>query len=111
ETSPESRTLEAVGTVTLALVLFLDAVRMRFDRSPSEWLIPSLVLGPGTILCLLIVAATSHFLFGLGLEASLLLGAVLSSTDPVVVRDVVRDRRIPSSIRQSLTTEAATNDV
>ncbi len=110
-TDPHSKRLEAVGVVTLALVLFLDAVRMRFDRSPSEWLVPSLVLGPGTILCVVLVGATSHFLFGLGVEASLLLGAVLSSTDPVVVRDIVRDRRIPSAIRQSLTTEAATNDV
>src|SRR4030095_5233752 len=62
ETSPESKTLEAVGTVTLALVLFLDAVRMKFDRSPREWLVPSLVLGPGTILTLLIVASAAHWL-------------------------------------------------
>ncbi len=46
ETSAESTTLEAVATVTLALVLFLDAVRMKFDRSPSEWLVPSLVSAP-----------------------------------------------------------------
>ncbi len=110
-TSPESRTLEAVGTVTLALVLFLDAVRMKFDRKPSEWLVPSLVLGPGTILTLVIVAAGAHWLLGLGLASSILLGAILSSTDPVVVRDVVRDKRIPAAVRQSLTTEAATNDV
>ncbi len=110
-TAPHSPTLEAVGVVTLSLVLFLDAVRMKFDRSPSEWLVPSLVLGPGTLLTLLIVAAAAHFLLGLGIAASILLGAVLSSTDPVVVRDVVRDKRIPGAIRQALTTEAATNDV
>ena len=110
-TAPHSPILEAVGTVTLALVLFLDAVRMKFDRSPNEWLVPSLVLGPGTILCLLIVATAAHFLLGLGVTTAILLGAVLSSTDPVVVRDVVRDKRIPGAIRQSLTTEAATNDV
>ena len=110
-TAPDSRTLEAVGTVTLALVLFLDAVRMKFDRKPSEWLVPSLVLGPGTVLTLVIVATGAHFLLGLGLGSSILLGAILSSTDPVVVRDVVRDKRIPGAIRQSLTTEAATNDI
>ncbi len=109
--SPESKTLEAVGTVTLALVLFLDAVRMKFDRSPSEWLVPSLVLGPGTILTLLLVAFAAHFLLGLSLASALLVGAILSSTDPVVVRDIVRDKRIPGAVRQSLRTEAATNDV
>jgi NhaP-type Na+/H+ or K+/H+ antiporter len=111
ETSPESKTLEAVGTVTLALVLFLDAVRMKFDRSPTEWLVPSLVLGPGTILTLLIVTGAAHLLLGLSMASAILIGAILSSTDPVVVRDIVRDKRIPGAVRQSLTTEAATNDV
>jgi len=110
-TAPDSLTLEAVGTVTLALVLFLDAVRMKFHRNPSEWLVPLLVLGPGTVLTLVVVATGAHFLLGLGLASSILLGAILSSTDPVVVRDVVRDKRIPGAVRQSLTTEAATNDV
>jgi sodium/hydrogen antiporter len=110
-TDPHSPVLEAVATVTLALVLFLDAVRMKFDRAPSEWLIPSLVLGPGTLLTVALVATAAHFLLGSGLLMSLLLGAILSSTDPVVLRDVVRDKRIPSALRQGLTTEAATNDV
>lgn len=103
--------LEAVAVVTLALVLFLDAVRMKFDRAPSEWLVPSLVLGPGTLLCVALVATAAHFLLGTGLLFSILLGAILSSTDPVVLRDIVRDKRVPSAIRQALTTEAATNDV
>ena len=111
ETAPDSRTLEAVGTVTLALVLFLDAVRMKFDRAPSEWLVPSLVLGPGTILTIVLVAGAAHWLLGLSLASAVLVGAILSSTDPVVVRDIVRDKRIPGALRQSLTTEAATNDV
>ena len=109
--SPHSPTLEAVAVVTLALVLFLDAVRMKFDRASSEWLVPSLVLGPGTILCLAVVATSAHFLLGMGLAPSLLLGAILSSTDPVVVHDIVRDKRIPGAIRQALTVEAATNDL
>ena len=52
--TPHSPLLEAVAVVTLSLVLFLDAVRMKLDRSSSEWLVPSLVLGPGTLLTLLI---------------------------------------------------------
>jgi NhaP-type Na+/H+ or K+/H+ antiporter len=108
---PHSPLLEAVAVVTLSLVLFLDAVRMKFDRSASEWLVPSLVLGPGTLLCLLLVATAAHFLLGTGIAASILIGAILSSTDPVVVRDIVRDQRIPGAVRQALRVEAATNDV
>src|SRR5262245_10695257 len=69
--APDSAVLEAVAVVTLSLVLFLDAVLMKFDRAPREWLVPSLVLGPGTLLCLALVAVASHFLFGLGLSASI----------------------------------------
>ena len=36
---------------------------------------------------------------------------MLASIDPVVLRDVVRDERVPRSIRQALTTEAGTNDI
>jgi sodium/hydrogen antiporter len=109
--SPRSPMLAAVGAVALALVLFLDAVRLKLDRPPSEWLVPALVLGPGTGLCMLLVALAAHYLFDLGVAASLLLGAVLSSTDPIVVRDIVRDQRIPRAVRETLTLEAATNDV
>lgn len=109
--APHSGILEAVGVVTLSLILFLDAVRMKFDRSAKEWLVPALVLGPGTILCLLLVATAAHVFFGTGIAASILLGAILSSTDPVVVRDIVRDTRVPGAVRQTLKVEAATNDV
>jgi NhaP-type Na+/H+ or K+/H+ antiporter len=109
--APRSGILEAVGVVTLSLILFLDAVRMKFDRSAKEWLVPALVLGPGTILCLLLVATAAHLLFGTGIAASILIGAILSSTDPVVVRDIVRDTKIPAAVRQTLKVEAATNDV
>ncbi len=109
--SPRSPMLAGVAAVALALVLFLDAVRLKLDRPPREWLMPALVLGPGTILCLLLVALAAHWLFDLGVAASLLLGAVLSSTDPVVMRDIVRDQRIPRAVRETLTLEAATNDV
>lgn len=109
--APRSGILEAVGVVTLSLILFLDAVRMKFDRSAKEWLVPALVLGPGTVLCLLLVATAAHVLLGTGVTASILLGAILSSTDPVIVRDIVRDKRIPGAVRQTLKVEAATNDV
>ena len=36
---------------------------------------------------------------------------MLASTDPVVLREIVRDRRIPRSIRQTLKIEAGMNDI
>lgn len=103
--------LEIVATLTLALVLFLDAVNLEFSRERHEWLVPALSLGPGTLLIVLMVAGAAMLLLEVSLVVAFLLGAILSSTDPVVLRDVVRDRRLPNSVRQALKLEAGTNDV
>lgn len=105
------RSLEVIATLSLALVLFLDAVRLRFDEGRRAWLIPTLILGPGTLLVIGIVALAASWLLGLGLIPALLLGAVLASTDPVVLRDVVRDLRVPVAVRRVLTLEAGMNDI
>jgi NhaP-type Na+/H+ or K+/H+ antiporter len=106
-----NQALQIVGVISLAFVLFLDAVNLRFDEAGDAWLVPILALGPGTVITIGIVAAGAHLLFGTSLINSLLLGAILASMDPVVLRDVVRDERVPRSIRQALTTEAGTNDI
>ncbi len=103
--------LEIVATSTLTLVLFLDAVNLEFARERHEWLVPALSLGPGTLLIVLMVAGSAIFLLDVSPVMAFLLGAILSSTDPVVLRDVVRDRRLPNSVRQALKIEAGTNDV
>ncbi|MDP9371357.1 MAG: cation:proton antiporter [Chloroflexota bacterium] len=104
-------TLEAIAILSLAFVLFLDAVRLRFDEGWRSWLVPALVLGPGTLLVIGIVAFAAARLLGLGVIPALLLGAILSSTDPVVLRDVVRDERVPGAVRRVLTLEAGMNDI
>ncbi len=104
-------TLEAVATLNLALVLFLDAMRLRVDAGPRGWLVPALVLGPGTVLTIVLVTVSALLLLRLSPLHALMLGTVLASTDPVVLRDVLRDTRIPSAVRQVLQVEAGTNDV
>lgn len=105
------QTLEVLAILSLALVLFLDAVRLRFDEGRRAWLIPILILGPGTLLVIAIVAGSAAWLLGLGLIPALLLGAILASTDPVVLRDIVRDERVPVAVRRVLTLEAGMNDI
>ncbi|MGH2689896.1 MAG: cation:proton antiporter [Actinomycetota bacterium] len=103
--------LEVVGTLTLSLVLFMDALNLEGSGSRRDWLVPALVLGPGTLIVIVVVAAAGHLLFGLGVPLALMLGAVLSSTDAVVLRDIVRDERVPRPIRRVLSVEAGTNDL
>ena len=42
--------LEIIATLSLALVLFLDAVNMQVDELRQDWHVPLLTLGPGTLL-------------------------------------------------------------
>ena len=108
---PEDPLLETVATLTLALVLCLEGVRIGNESVEGTGAVPILSLGPGTLIIVSIVASGSHFLLGTSLVESLLLGTILASTDPVVLRDVVRDERIPRSVRQALNIEAGTNDI
>jgi NhaP-type Na+/H+ or K+/H+ antiporter len=106
-----SPVLEAVAIASLSLVLFLDAVNIQVDELRSDWRVPMLSLGPGTLLTIAMVAVATYLLVGTTPLQSLLLGAILASTDPVVLRDVVRDTRIPRSVRRALSLEAGMNDI
>jgi NhaP-type Na+/H+ or K+/H+ antiporter len=111
ELHAENALLESVATLTLALVLCLEAVRIGNESMEGAGAVPVLSLGPGTLIIISIVATAAYFLVGTSLVQSLLLGTILASTDPVVLRDVVRDNRIPRSVRQALNIEAGTNDI
>lgn len=103
--------LEVVAIISLAFVLFLDAVNLRFDELRRDWVVPVLALGPGTLLTIGLVAVAAALLLGTAPLQSLLLGTILASVDPIVLRDVLRDERIPRSIRSALKMEAGTNDL
>jgi NhaP-type Na+/H+ or K+/H+ antiporter len=108
---PEDRIVEIVATLALVLVLFLDAVKLNVDELNKGRLIPFLVLGPGTALVLVLGGIAVGLLFEFGWTMAFIAGAILASTDPVVLRDIVRDPRIPRSIRHVLKIEAGMNDI
>jgi sodium/hydrogen antiporter len=108
---PESALLETVATLTLAMVLCLEAVRIGNIGMGGAGFVPILSLGPGTVVIVAVIAVSSYFLLDISAIEALLLGTILASTDPVTLRDVVREERIPASVRQALNIEAGTNDI
>ena len=85
--------LAVVGVLSLAFVLFLDAVNLRFDEGRDAWLVPALALGPGTLLTIVHRCWwRARLLRHRRSSPRSLIGTVLASIDPVVLRDVVRDR-------------------
>ena len=92
---PHDPILEVVATLTLSLVLFLDAVNLQIEELGRRWLIPALILGPGTAIIIALGALPIALLLGFGWVVAFIGGAILASTDPVVLRELVRDPRIP----------------
>lgn len=111
EMGPYSTVLRVVATLTLSLVLFLDAVNLQVHELGKRWVVPFLILGPGTGLIIVLTAVPLSLLLGFGWLMAFVGGAVLASTDPVVLREIVRDPRIPRSVRQVLKIEAGMNDM
>ncbi len=104
-------TLEIVATLSLSFVLFLDAIHLRLDQHWREWVLPALSLGPGALLTIGLITLAAILILHMAVLNALLLGTVLASVDPVMLSGIVRDQRIPRSIRDSLRTEAGAGDV
>lgn len=108
---PQDPILEVVATLTLCLVLFLDALQIQIRELGKRWLVPALVLGPGTVLIITLGALPLAWMLGFTWTVAFIGGAVLASTDPVILREILQDERIPRPVRQVLKIEAGTNDL
>lgn len=104
---------QVVGTVAqLALfaVLFTDGMRVGWQDLRSAWRLPGRALALGLPLTLGVTAVLAHVLTGLGWPQSLLLGAVLSPTDPVFAAALVGNDKVPYRLRHLLNVESGVND-
>jgi sodium/hydrogen antiporter len=106
-----SPTLEWIATLGLVLVLFTDAIAMdlREIRRPRRLLL--LILGPGTLIPAVLIGVAAWLLLGLQPLHATMLGAALASTDPVMLRNLIRRSSLPPSVREGLRLEGGINDV
>ncbi|MFL5707218.1 MAG: cation:proton antiporter [Ktedonobacteraceae bacterium] len=102
--------LHIVATLSLVLVLFTDAISLNLSEVRRSSTLAVLVLGPGTLLSAALIAVLSWLLLGLSPAAAALVGAALASTDPVLLRGLLRRDDIPSAARQALRLESGLND-
>jgi NhaP-type Na+/H+ or K+/H+ antiporter len=68
------------------------------------------MLGPGTLLCAALTAVAAWWLLGIAPAHAAILGAALASTDPVLLRGLLRRRDISPTARQALQLESGLND-
>ncbi|HEY2376603.1 MAG TPA: cation:proton antiporter [Gemmatimonadaceae bacterium] len=106
-----SPSLQVIATLALVLVLFSDAIGVDVSEARSNRRLALFVLGPGTLLPAILISAGAWFLLDLSLPAALILGAALASTDPVLLRALVRRPELPADARIALRLESGMNDV
>src|SRR5687767_10961898 len=107
----DSPALRIIATLALVLVLFSDAISVDTRVLRQQRTLALLVLGPGTLIVAALIAIAGHLLLGLTAAHAAILGAALASTDPVLLRTVLRHRRLPETTRVALRMESGINDV
>jgi NhaP-type Na+/H+ or K+/H+ antiporter len=107
----DSRILESIATLGLVLVLFTDAVGIDIAEVKRHRSLVRLVLGPGTLVTAALIAFAAWGLLGLAPGPAAILGAALASTDPVMMRGLLRSGNVPAAARQVLALESGLNDL
>jgi NhaP-type Na+/H+ or K+/H+ antiporter len=110
ELALDSPTLKAIATLALVFVLFTDAIRADIGEIRQQRRLAALILGPGTLLPAALLALAAWLLLDLTLPMAAILGAALASTDPVLLRTLVRHPELPPSARLGLRIESGMND-
>jgi NhaP-type Na+/H+ or K+/H+ antiporter/rhodanese-related sulfurtransferase len=103
--------LRVVATLSLALVLFTDALSLNLNEVKKRAGLALLVLGPGTLSSAALISFLAWWLLGLPPAAAIVLGAALASTDPVLLRGLLRFPSLPNDARVALRLESGLNDV
>jgi len=110
ELSPSHSVVARLAELALFSVLFTDGMRVGARELISAWRLPGRALFLGLPLTLLETAMLAHWIAGLSRIPALLVGAVLSPTDPVFAAAIVGRPEIPARLRHLLNVESGLND-
>ncbi len=100
-----------LGEVTLAVILFSDAVRIDTTALWHEAGLPARLLGVGLPLSIALgTLMVSVLLPELSIWEAALIAAILAPTDAALGQAVVEERSVPLRVRQGLNVESGLND-
>lgn len=102
----------ATAAIELALVsiLFTDGMKIDLKLLREVQHLPRQLLLVGMPLTFILIALAAHLLFGLPALEALLVGALLTPTDPVMASDIIHREEVPLRIRLPLSVESGLND-
>lgn len=107
---PEDPLVSRLAELALFSVLFTDGMRVGIRDLVSAWRLPGRALALGMPLTFALTTFFAHYVAGLPWMESLLIGAVLSPTDPVFASAIVGREEVPGRLRHLLNVESGVND-
>lgn len=107
---PQAPVVGQLAELALFAILFSDGMRLNVRELSARWRLPGRALIVGLPLTLLGTALLAHLVAGLSWAEALLVGAILSPTDPVFAAAIIGNDSIPARLRHLLNVESGLND-
>jgi potassium/hydrogen antiporter len=106
----DSLAAQLVFTLGVSTILFYGGLNLSLEILRKVWLSLGLLAVVGVIVTAVITGAAAALVFGLPFEQGLLIGAVLSPTDPAILIPLFIGSRLRPKVAQTVVAESAFND-
>jgi cell volume regulation protein A len=101
---------QLVFTLGVSSILFYGGLNLSLEILRKVWLSLGLLAVLGVVVTALVTGAAAALAFGLPFEQGLLIGAVLSPTDPAILIPLFIGSRLRPKVAQTVVAESAFND-
>jgi cell volume regulation protein A len=106
----DSLAAQLVFTLGVSTILFYGGLNLSLEILRKVWLSLGLLAVVGVVVTAVITGAAAAVVFGLPFEQGLLIGAVLSPTDPAILIPLFIGSRLRPKVAQTVVAESAFND-
>jgi potassium/hydrogen antiporter len=106
----DSLAAQLVFTLGVSTILFYGGLNLSLEILREVWVSLGLLAVLGVIVTAVITGAAAALVFGLPFEQGLLIGAVLSPTDPAILIPLFIGSRLRPKVAQTVVAESAFND-
>lgn len=110
DVTPTSPIVGQLAEVALFSILFVEGASVSVHELITAWHLPGRALLIGMPLTIAGLALGCHFVLGEAWAPSLLVGAILSPTDPVFAAAILEHEAVPLRVRRLLGLESGLND-
>jgi cell volume regulation protein A len=101
---------QLVFTLGVSAILFYGGLNLSLEILRKVWVSLGLLAVLGVVVTAVITGAAAALVFGLPFEQGLLIGAVLSPTDPAILIPLFIGSRLRPKVAQTVVAESAFND-